>query len=45
MGREERRLETSGIVMAHAKLRSLDEVDPDLFAAWLAQARTLTPAG
>jgi hypothetical protein len=32
------RLETSGSVMAHAKLRSLDDVDEELFAGWLAQA-------
>jgi hypothetical protein len=36
------RLETSGTVMAHAKLRSLDDVDPELFATWLARARTIT---
>jgi hypothetical protein len=36
------RLGTSGEVMAHAKLRSLDDVDTELFAGWLAQARELT---
>jgi hypothetical protein len=36
------RLETSGEVMAHAKLRNLDDVDAKLFAYWLAQARELT---
>lgn len=35
------RLETGGRVMAHAKLRSLDDVDPALFAGWLTQARAL----
>jgi hypothetical protein len=35
------RLETSGEVMAHAKLRTLDDVDPKLFANWLEQARKL----
>src|ERR671936_2167276 len=35
------RLETSGEVMAHAKLRSLDDVDEGLFADWLRQAREL----
>jgi hypothetical protein len=39
------RLETSGTVMAHAKLRSRDDIDPELFGAWLAQARTLALAG
>lgn len=36
------RLETSGEVMAHAKLRSTDDVDEKLFAAWLRQARKLS---
>jgi hypothetical protein len=36
------RLETSGDVMAHAKLRSVDDVDANLFANWLSQARELT---
>jgi hypothetical protein len=27
--------------MAHAKLRSLDDVDEELFASWLRQAREL----
>jgi hypothetical protein len=35
------RLETSGQVMAHAKLRTLDDVDAELFAEWLNQARAL----
>jgi len=35
------RLETSGEVMAHTKLRSLEEVDEELFANWLRQARGL----
>jgi hypothetical protein len=35
------RLQTSGRVMAHAKLRTLGDVDPALFADWLAQAREL----
>jgi hypothetical protein len=39
------RLETSGAVMAHAKLRSREDVDPALFAVWLAEARRLHLAG
>jgi hypothetical protein len=35
------RLETSGEVMAHAKLRTLEDVDEMLFADWLGQAREL----
>jgi hypothetical protein len=35
------RLETSGDVMAHAKLRALDDVEPELFGDWLRQARAL----
>ena len=35
------RLETSGEVMAHAKLRTLDDVQEGLFADWLRQAREL----
>jgi hypothetical protein len=35
------RLETSGEVMAHAKLRSLDDIDTELFGEWLRQARAL----
>jgi hypothetical protein len=35
------RLETSGEVMAHVKLRTPDDVDADLFADWLRQARDL----
>ena len=35
------RLETSGEVMAHAKLREPGDVDRALFAAWLRQAREL----
>ena len=36
------RLETSGEVMAHAKLRSPEDVDDELFADWLRQARDLS---
>jgi hypothetical protein len=36
------RLETSGEVMANAKLRRPDDVDAPLFADWLRQARELT---
>jgi hypothetical protein len=36
-----RRLETSGSVMAHVKLRSPADVDRDLFRNWLHQARAL----
>ena len=32
------RLETSGHVMAHVKLRAVDDVDPELFAWWIRQA-------
>jgi hypothetical protein len=39
------RLETSGQVMAHAKLRSPEDVDPQLFAVWLRQARELAEQG
>lgn len=35
------RLESSGSVMAHTKLRTLDDVDPKLFRDWLRQARSL----
>src|SRR5919198_3483104 len=35
------RLETSGEVMAHVKLRSTEDVDEQLFASWLRQAREL----
>ena len=35
------RLQTSGHVMAHAKLRTLHDVDPKLFRDWLRQARAL----
>jgi hypothetical protein len=35
------RLETTGSVMAHTKLRSLGDVDEGLFASWLGQARKL----
>jgi hypothetical protein len=38
------RLETSGQIMAHTKLRALEDVDPALFADWLAQARQLRSA-
>ena len=36
-----RRLETSGDVMAHAKLRTPADVDEALFKSWLAQAHAL----
>ena len=39
------RLETSGEVMAHTKLRSGHDVDPKLFADWLRQARKIELAG
>ena len=35
------RLESSGAVMAHVKLRTPEDVDIDLFADWLRQAREL----
>ena len=35
------RLETSGVVMAHVKLRDPHDVDPELFADWLRQARAI----
>jgi hypothetical protein len=35
------RLRSSGHIMAHTKLRTLADIDADLFAQWLAQARTL----
>jgi len=35
------RLETSGEVMAHVKLRTTADVDPGLFAGWLERAREL----
>ena len=35
------RLESSGAVMAHVKLRTPEDVDVDLFADWLRQAREL----
>jgi len=35
------RLEASGEVMAHTKLRSPEDVDERLFASWLRQAREL----
>ena len=35
------RLETSCEVMAHAKLRTIDDVDAELFADWRMQARQL----
>jgi hypothetical protein len=38
------RLETSGEVMAHVKLRTPEDVDEQLFADWLRQARELTLA-
>jgi hypothetical protein len=39
------RLETSGKVMAHAKLRSREDVDDALFSDWLAQARRIAEKG
>jgi hypothetical protein len=38
------RLETSGEVMAHTKLRRPEDVDEPLFANWLRQARQLETA-
>jgi hypothetical protein len=35
------RLETSGEVMAHVKLRSLEDIDAELFSDWVRQARDL----
>jgi hypothetical protein len=35
------RLESSGEVMAHVKLREESDVDPKLFADWLKQARAI----
>ena len=35
------RLETSGQVMAHTKLRTPNDVDAKLFADWLRQARAI----
>lgn len=35
------RLESSGEVMAHVKLRAADDVDEKLFAEWLRQAREI----
>jgi hypothetical protein len=35
------RLETSGDVMAHVKLRAPGDVDPTLFRSWLEQARKI----
>jgi hypothetical protein len=39
------RLESGGEVMAHTKLRTPADVDPELFADWLAQARALELSG
>jgi hypothetical protein len=39
------RLETSGEVMAHTKLRSAEDVDAKLFADWLRQAREIELRG
>ena len=36
-----RRLETSGDVMAHVKLRAPEDVDASLFADWLRKAREI----
>jgi hypothetical protein len=35
------RLESSGKVMAHVKLRSERDIDPKLFASWLKQAEAI----
>ena len=35
------RLETSGRIMAHTKLRTPDDVDAEVFADWLKQARAI----
>jgi hypothetical protein len=35
------RLESSGNVMAHVKLRDESDIDPKLFANWLRQARAI----
>jgi len=35
------RLETSGEVMAHVKLRTLQDIDQSVFADWLEQARAI----
>jgi hypothetical protein len=35
------RLESSGQVMAHVKLRDVEDVDAKLFANWLKQARAI----
>jgi hypothetical protein len=35
------RLRSNGQVMAHVRLRTLDDVDAALFAGWLAQAHAL----
>jgi hypothetical protein len=35
------RLETSGEVMAHTKLRTKEDIDRALFADWLQQARVI----
>ena len=39
------RLETSGEVMAHTKLRAPEDVDAKLFANWLRQAREIEVGG
>jgi hypothetical protein len=38
---DESRLESSGEVMAHVKLRDEADIDPKLFASWLEQARAI----
>lgn len=38
------RLETTGHVMAHTKLRAQADIDADRFGDWLAQARELQRA-
>jgi hypothetical protein len=39
------RQETFGSLMAHTKLRSLEDIDGELFAGWVQQARELTGYG
>jgi hypothetical protein len=40
------RMQAHGSIMGHATLRGPDDVDEDLFAGWLRQARELArPAG
>jgi hypothetical protein len=39
------RLESSGEVMAHVKLREKSDIDARLFASWLKQARAIESSG